>query len=130
MENLTLSSTTFPILLLVGGAAAYFAFGPKSSKAHYPPGPPALPIVGNSFDLPREKEWVTYSNWAKEYGRIVSVSHLGQRIVILNDADLEKELFDSRGAIYSDRLVPQMIKMYVFFNAKVKCLTDLSKDGP
>lgn len=113
MEKLALSSTTFPLLLLAG-VAAYFVLRSKSSQVHYPPGPRGLPLIGNSFDLPREKEWVTYSKWAKEYGQIVSVNHLGQRIIILNDADLEKELFDSRGAIYSDRLVPQMIKLYGF----------------
>ena len=33
-----------------------------------PPGPKALPIVGNMFGMPREYEWFTYSDWAKQYG--------------------------------------------------------------
>jgi hypothetical protein len=33
-----------------------------------PPGPRGLPLVGNAFDLPHSKEWLTYAEWTKQYG--------------------------------------------------------------
>lgn len=33
-----------------------------------PPGPKPRPIIGNALDMPREYEWLTYSDWAKQYG--------------------------------------------------------------
>ena len=34
----------------------------------YPPGPPALPLIGNLLDMPTSYEWLTFSKWAKLYG--------------------------------------------------------------
>ena len=34
-----------------------------------PPGPPGLPLIGNVFDIPLERSWVTYRELAKTYGR-------------------------------------------------------------
>jgi hypothetical protein len=33
-----------------------------------PPGPPGLPIIGNALQLPLERQWVTFTDWAKTYG--------------------------------------------------------------
>lgn len=33
-----------------------------------PPGPPGLPIVGNIFDMPSDKDWLTYAKWGELYG--------------------------------------------------------------
>ena len=33
-----------------------------------PPGPRGLPILGNIFQFPKEKEWLTYAAWAGKYG--------------------------------------------------------------
>jgi hypothetical protein len=33
-----------------------------------PPGPKPRPIIGNALDMPREYEWLTYSEWAKQFG--------------------------------------------------------------
>ena len=39
-----------------------------------PPGPPKLPIIGNLFDMPTEKEWLTFAQWGEKYGMIPRVS--------------------------------------------------------
>lgn len=33
-----------------------------------PPGPRGLPLIGSLLQLPRNKEWLQYNEWAKEYG--------------------------------------------------------------
>jgi hypothetical protein len=33
-----------------------------------PPGPKQLPIVGNYFDVPTSREWLTYADWGKRFG--------------------------------------------------------------
>ena len=41
-------------------------------KAHtstaLPPGPPQAPLVGNLFQMPKERHWLKYAEWAKQYG--------------------------------------------------------------
>lgn len=40
-----------------------------------PPGPRSWPILGNLFDLPSSKEWVTFSDWAKKWGKCMWLWH-------------------------------------------------------
>jgi hypothetical protein len=42
----------------------------RASKCHapLPPGPPGYPLIGNLFDFPDEERWLTYTQWAKQYG--------------------------------------------------------------
>ncbi|KAF9036068.1 cytochrome P450 [Hymenopellis radicata] len=73
-----------------------------------PPGPPGLPILGNIFDMPSDKDWLTYAKWGELYGDISSVTVLGQTIVILNSAQAAVDMLDKKSSIYSDRPVLQM----------------------
>lgn len=34
-----------------------------------PPGPKGYPIIGNLFDFPIDKPWLTYHEWSKVYGQ-------------------------------------------------------------
>nr|BAK09383.1 cytochrome P450 [Postia placenta] len=72
-----------------------------------PPGPKGYPIIGNVLDMPQKATWLTFREWAKQYGDIVSVDILGTKIVIMNTAKPAYDTFEKRGAIYSDR--PRMI---------------------
>ncbi|GJE96467.1 cytochrome P450 [Phanerochaete sordida] len=77
----------------------------RSSKTcRYPPGPTALPLVGNLFDVPAEDSWLTFIEWSRRYGSdIIHFEVLGQHFVVLNSAQVCKDLFDKRSQIYSDR---------------------------
>ncbi|KAI0062807.1 cytochrome P450 [Artomyces pyxidatus] len=68
-----------------------------------PLGPRGWPIIGNAFQLPREKHWLKYHAWAKEYGDVFRFTTFGETTVILGSAQAASDLLDARGMIYSDR---------------------------
>ncbi|KAJ3485033.1 hypothetical protein NLI96_g5228 [Meripilus lineatus] len=68
-----------------------------------PPGPKRLPLIGNVLDMPTSKEWLTFEQWGKQWGGVVSVVLMGQPLVILNSAKAAIDLLEKRSAIYSDR---------------------------
>jgi hypothetical protein len=39
-------------------------------SALLPPGPPQAPIVGNVFQMPKERPWIKYAEWTEQYGEI------------------------------------------------------------
>lgn len=104
-------AVSFGTLLIA--ATVYSIFFNNTNKLPYPPGPKGIPFLGNALDLPREKEWETYSDWARKYGRVTSATALGLRMILVNDVELEQEVFENRGAIYSGRHVPAMMPLYV-----------------
>lgn len=94
----------------------------RSSTISLPPGPKALPFLGNTLDMPRKDDHLVLSQWGKQYGEsgskylcnvqtelnlvgdIVLVTLLGGRKVIyVNSAKAASELFEKRSRIYSDR---------------------------
>lgn len=94
-----------------------------------PPGPKGYPLLGNIFDLPRVKAWITYANWEHLYkgkwsyahlthesnmflGGIIYASVLGQHILIINDREIAIELLERRAHIYSDRPHIPMLELF------------------
>ncbi|KAF8874417.1 cytochrome P450 [Infundibulicybe gibba] len=75
----------------------------------YPPGPKPLPIVGNLFDLAREKESEAYLKLAHQYGNLVFLSVMGKNVLFVNSFQTANELFEKRSANYSDRSESPMI---------------------
>ncbi|TFK56140.1 cytochrome P450 [Heliocybe sulcata] len=71
--------------------------------APYPPGPKALPLIGNVLDMPTEQEWKTFSKWGQVWGDFMSLNVLGQTLIILNSSKLAIEMLDRKSSIYSDR---------------------------
>ncbi|KAH9971777.1 cytochrome P450 [Russula compacta] len=76
-----------------------------------PPGPRGLPIIGHLLTFPKNFVWLTFTEWGRKYGDIVSVKILGQVIVILNSSKAAKDLLEKRGNIYSDRHLMPFYKM-------------------
>lgn len=44
----------------------------RSSAVHLPPGPTPLPLIGNVLQVPKDREWAQYAEWAKIYGQYAS----------------------------------------------------------
>ncbi|KAF4335762.1 oxidoreductase [Fusarium beomiforme] len=51
----------------------------------FPPGPRALPIVGNLHLLSQTKAFLQFSEWGRKYGTIIGLKLGPQNVVILND---------------------------------------------
>ncbi|KAH9920814.1 cytochrome P450 [Amylocystis lapponica] len=68
-----------------------------------PPGPRGWPLIGNVFDMPPSHQWKTFTEWAEKWGGIISVTVLGQPMIILNAPEHAFALLEKRSAIYSDR---------------------------
>jgi hypothetical protein len=116
---MSLLGATAPYLAgIVAGLLVLYAFKHQAARRSLPlpPGPKPLPIIGNLFDIPKSKVWLTYNAWNERYGDVVYVEALGQKIVILSSATAVSDLMEHRSSIYSDR--PNLImlnELYVVF---------------
>ncbi|KAJ4351218.1 uncharacterized protein N0V89_006557 [Didymosphaeria variabile] len=101
-------------ILLVTNAVVYLVatLRPKA----FPPGPRGLPGFGNLLQLNRAFPYLTLSEWAKYYGKDtpIGVKKGASNVVVLNSGRLVRELFDQRGAVYSDRPWQYMNNTWVF----------------
>ncbi|KAI0754760.1 cytochrome P450 [Daedaleopsis nitida] len=79
----------------------------RSRGLPVPPGPTPLPFIGNLLDLPKSHPWRTYRDYSRQYGKIISLNAMGQRVVVIDDPDVAVELLEKRSAIYSSR--PQSV---------------------
>lgn len=59
-------------LTVVWFLAIWLVRGNSSSKRQLPPGPRPLPLVGNVFQVPKEKDYILYAEWAKLYGELAT----------------------------------------------------------
>ena len=121
LSEVSLVSSFAPtiILLLLVVLGAYLRY--KNAKYRYPPGPAALPLLGNVHQLPKEYQPVTLAEWGKKYGNLFSqCSHrplahyclTGDIVfarffrtpaIILNSREAAEELLEKRSGKYSDR---------------------------
>lgn len=69
-----------------------------------PPGPMPWPLVGNNFQLPKQKQWEKLEQWSKDYDSPIITYWEGCKATICcNDAWTISELDDRRANIYSSR---------------------------
>ncbi|KAI0700497.1 cytochrome P450 [Cerioporus squamosus] len=68
----------------------------------FPPGPFALPIVGNLLQLSHDA-WLKFTDWKPVYGPIVYLNLAGQDVIVLNTLQAAADLLDRKASIYSSR---------------------------
>jgi len=102
-----MSSPLVTIQLLVGALllvvlVRWYLFG--SRKLPLPPGPKGYPVIGNALDLPKDNDWLTYSEWQKTYGDMIFISVLGKPFLILSSLKISSDLLEKRSTYYSGRM--------------------------
>lgn len=103
-----------PLLLLISNTVV-FIFNTLRPK-DFPPGPRGLPGLGNLLQVDRTFPFLTYGAWAKHYGNDtpLGVKKGATNVVVLNSGSLVRELFERRGAVYSDRPWQFMNNTWIF----------------
>jgi hypothetical protein len=76
LEDLAAEGITFLPLLPTSVAVvlAVSLYISSRKQGHLPPGPRRWPLIGNAFDMPREKEWLAFTEGGKTYGREAHIS--------------------------------------------------------
>ncbi|KAJ7648325.1 cytochrome P450 [Mycena polygramma] len=90
----------------------FYMLGRKGnrSKLPLPPGPKKLPLIGNLYDLPSERQWETYLDWSKQFNSdVIHLDVAGTSIIVLSSMEAAKELLDKRSLLYSDRAPSPML---------------------
>jgi cytochrome P450 len=93
------------------GAFLWKIFGKK--KYNLPPGPTPLPLIGNLHQMKyRGQLYLEYADLKKKYGDIVT-HHIGpMRMVILNDAEVTRDLLLRQGNYTSNRPYIRMLEQF------------------
>ena len=70
-----------------------------------PPGPWPLPFVGNVLSMDTRRMHLTFYELSQKYGKIFTVSLLGEDIVVINDINMLRKAFlgDEYGDVFDDR---------------------------
>ncbi|KZT69356.1 cytochrome P450 [Daedalea quercina L-15889] len=104
-ETALLSSPGTTILLCALAFALVYLSRLRTGRVRQqlPPGPPALPLLGNLHQLPMAYQEHTLAEWGKHYGDVVYARIIEKPILVLNRAQIARELLEKRGAKYSGR---------------------------
>ncbi|KAJ7993349.1 hypothetical protein DPEC_G00271500 [Dallia pectoralis] len=78
--------------------------------ANFPPGPWALPFVGNLFTVNFKKIHINLTQFSEKYGDVYTLRMGQTRIVVLNGYQTIKEALITQGESLSDRPIQPMIE--------------------
>jgi hypothetical protein len=118
MSQLPVFSSTVVLAII---AIGLFRWQLSRTRVPLPPGPKGYPIIGNIFDVPKEKPQKSFAKMAKaslqvhisidlteyfdsqKFGDITYLNILGTNMLILNTQEAAVALLDKKGANYQNR---------------------------
>ncbi|KAE9395288.1 cytochrome P450 [Gymnopus androsaceus JB14] len=101
---MSMPSFHLTIYFIALGLFLFFARRAWIRPRALPPGPKGWPIIGNIFDIPKEKVHIAYMKMARKYGsNLLYLNMAGTSMLILNSAEAANDLFVGRSTLYSNR---------------------------
>ncbi|KAI0816985.1 cytochrome P450 [Trametes gibbosa] len=91
------------LLISCAGFALFIGNIQRVRRSMLPPGPPALPLIGNVLDFPTSHYGPRFSQMAEKYGNMIYLDLLGQPVVVVHSYDAAVDLMDRRSVNYSGR---------------------------
>ncbi|XP_030345306.1 cytochrome P450 2K6-like [Strigops habroptila] len=88
---------TFLLILKMG------AFWNNHKRKNFPPGPRALPIIGNLHLFDLKRPYRTYLQLSKEYGPVFSVQMGLRKIVVISGYETVKEALVNQADVFAER---------------------------
>ncbi|PBK75449.1 cytochrome P450 [Armillaria solidipes] len=100
------------LVALAAAAKLYYRHSRNPLGLPFPPGPQPSFIP----DMPTKDEWFKFTEWGKQYGPLMMLEIMGQKMCIINSAQVATDLLDTRSSIYSDRPPMVMVKELMGWN--------------
>ncbi|KAG9962676.1 cytochrome P450, partial [Aureobasidium melanogenum] len=104
MQPLTLAAVGIALVAFVAISILNNARRPKKAEAeHQLPGPKLFPIIGRIHDMPIQKMWIKFKEFADIHGPIYYTEMLGTKFIIVSDEKIAEELLVKKAKYNSDR---------------------------
>jgi len=104
MQPLTLAAIGVALVGFVAISIFNNARRPKKAEAeHQLPGPRLFPIIGRIHDMPIQKMWIKFKEFADIHGPIYYTEMLGTSFIIVSDEKIAEELLVKKAKYNSDR---------------------------
>ena len=98
----------FPLLLILVTLLDYIRM--LLIRRHLPPGPFPLPLIGNHFQTPSVRPWITWQKWSHYYNNPLTTLWIGRHPrIIVQDAWTASELMEKKSELLSSR--PRLVVM-------------------
>ena len=79
-------ATVLALLFSALGSLVIRRLSTQIHRGRLPPGPKGLPLIGNVFDMPKSKEWLTFAQWGEQWGMLCIRSNAVFKLTQFDDS--------------------------------------------